>query len=819
MFKNYVLTALRNLKKNKLFALINVGGLAIGLAVFVFANLLATYEESHDRFFENYDRIYAIKTDVNPAARLGIVSIDTVYTAVGPLIKQEIPEIERVARSASSSVIINRDELKFYQSAHMVDPEFLDIFKFDYLHGDPNQKLTDTNSVIITETTAIKYFGRIDVLDEKLTINNTRDLRITGVIRDLPLNSHLAQNLLTEESLAMILNIEVYNEIFHQETFDNWSNISIQLKTYVLLPENVSPESLEERLDAIIDRFGPEDSREQVDSIGFRSLPEMNLLIWHAIGIPGIPIMRFLGLLVLGIACINFINLATAQALGRAREIGLRKTLGASRGRLAVQFLVEAVVIAFLGLIVAIGLIEYALPVFNSATNKIMTFSYLTDFSLLGFMVLTVLMVGILSGSFPALLLARLEASQALKGTMALGKWSLRFRKSLVISQNAFSVFLVITVMISFSQIQALQNRELGFDASNVQVLNRINREGVNENYVTLKNELARTPGVKSVTAASQYPYEQSTAQGKFNTVMDRASAVSLGRISVDYNFLETFNIPLLAGRQLSEDFAADAIPFDVEIQEAGTINVIISELAVNALGWENPEQALGQTIYRMLEDEQHVSFVVVGVSADALFQGFFNEQKPYIYIVRPENFGAALIKYDPAMQSEAVTGIEAVWKRVLPDFPVLRSSLDEEFAEVFSIFTNINKALVGFAVVALIIATVGLFGLSAFMADRRIREVGVRKTFGASTWQIVKLLTLQFSKPVFWAILIAWVLAWVVNFFTQDFFAEVMSMDFSFYMIFIYGGMFSLVLSWITVGSNAYRAANTNPINSLHYE
>ncbi|MCH7805607.1 MAG: ABC transporter permease, partial [Proteobacteria bacterium] len=503
MFKNYILTALRNLKKNKLFALINIGGLAIGLAVFVFANLLADYEETHDVFFENSERIYTIKTNVNPAAKLGIISIDTVFTAVGPLIKQDIPEIEKVARSAWTEVIINRDEVKFYQSVHMVDPEFLDIFKFDYLYGTPEQGLRDTNSAIITENTAIKYFGRTDVLGETLTLNNTRDLRITGVIKNLPLNSHLAGNMFTEESLEMMLNVEVYKEIFNVDSFENWGNLSTSLRTYVLLPEGVNPDGLEGRLDAILDRYGPEDTREIVASIGFRALPDMNLMVWHAIGIPGIMIMRFLGLLVLGIACINFINLATAQALGRAREIGLRKTLGASRARLAVQFLVESVVIAFLALLIAIAVIEYALPAFNTATNKIMTFSYLSDFSMMGFLILTVLTVGILSGSFPALLLARLEASNALKGTMALGKWGLRFRKFLVISQNTFSVFLIITVMISYAQTQALQNRDLGFDASNTQMLLRVNREGVNENYETLKNELSRVPGVTAVTAAS----------------------------------------------------------------------------------------------------------------------------------------------------------------------------------------------------------------------------------------------------------------------------------------------------------------------------
>ncbi|MCH8348550.1 MAG: FtsX-like permease family protein, partial [Proteobacteria bacterium] len=598
-----------------------------------------------------------------------------------------------------------------------------------------------------------------------------------------------------------------------------WGNLSTSLRTYVLLPEGVNPDGLEGRLDAILDRYGPEDTREIVASIGFRALPDMNLMVWHAIGIPGIMIMRFLGLLVLGIACINFINLATAQALGRAREIGLRKTLGASRARLAVQFLVESVVIAFLALLIAIAVIEYALPAFNTATNKIMTFSYLSDFSMMGFLILTVLTVGILSGSFPALLLARLEASNALKGTMALGKRGLRFRKFLVISQNTFSVFLIITVMISYAQTQALQNRDLGFDASNTQMLLRVNREGVNENYETLKNELSRVPGVTAVTAASQYPYEQSNSQGKYNTIREEASAVTLGQISVDYNFLETFNIPLIAGRQLSKDFAADATPRDVDLEAAGTTNIIISRMAVKSLGWESPEEALGQIIFRFRDSGQNISHVVVGVSEDALFQGFFNQLKPYIYTVRSKTFGAALIKYDPAMRTEAFAGIEAAWNRVVPDFPIISISLDEAFEDVFSIFTGINKALIGFSLVALLIATIGLFGLSAFMAERRIREVGIRKIFGASTGKIVRLLTLQFSRPVFYAIGIAWVLAFVVNWFTQDFFVEVISMDFSFYMIFIYGGLFSLVLAWVTVGANAYRAANTNPVNSLHYE
>jgi len=819
MFKNYLLSAIRNLRKNKLFAVINIIGLAIGLAVFVFANLFADYEESYDRFFENADRIYVVKTEVNPAARLGIVSLDNSYSAIGQLIPQEIPEAEAVATSIYTEIIVSRGDMKFYQGMTFVEPDYLDIFKFDFIEGNSEGALRDTSAAVLTEDTAIKYFGRTNVLGETLTLNNSRDVRITGVVRNLPPNSHLMNNLMSDEKFEMLVNSALSTEIFDQDFFNSWNNLTTSLRTYVLFPEGIDAYSLESRLDAIIDKFGPETTREIIARVGFRPLTDLNLGIWHAIGIPGILIMRFLGFVVLGIACINFINLATAQALGRAREIGIRKTMGASRGRLAVQFLVESVVVTFLALIIAVAVIEYALPAFNTATGKAMTFSYFRDMSMMASLVATVLAVGLASGSFPALLLARLEASDALKGTMALGKWSLRFRKLLVVLQNTFSVFLIITVMISYFQTKAIQDRDLGFNGENTEVLLRINRDGINENYETLKAELERVPGVRFATAASQVPYDQSNSNGKFNTVKDPASAVSMLTVSVDYNFFDAFEINLIAGRKFSEDYAGDLYRADGDEGAGGPVNVIVGRSAVKALGWNSPEEALGQTFYGLRGNGGDDTFIVVGVTDDVLIQGFHNEQKPFVYYRRPTDFSAALVKFDPAMYDQAVAGIEAAWNHVLPDYPILRSSLDEFFENVFRIFRNISNGIFGFAVMALLIATVGLFGLSAFMAEKRIREVGIRKTFGASTGKIVKLMTFQFSRPVLWAILIGWALAWVANYFTQDFFTEIMPMDFKFYMIFLFGGIFSLVLAWITVGANAYRAANSNPINSLHYE
>lgn len=820
MFKNYIVSALRNFWKNKLYSFINIGGLAIGLTVFVFANLYANYESTHDVFFENSERIYSIKSNINPAANLGVVSINSVFTAVAPLIRQDLPEIEKVARLGWTELIINRGDTKFYQSVHMVEPDFLDIFQFDYIQGNASQALRDNNSVVLTESTAIKYFGRSNVLGETLTLNNDRDLRVTGVIKDLPRNSHLAQNMFDDETLEMIVNEQVSYDIFDTDPAGNWNNLSTSLRTYVLLPEGVTPESLKARLNDIPERYGPENATDIVASMDFRRLKDMNLLAWQAIGIPAILIMRFLGLLVLGIACINFINLATAQALGRAREIGIRKTMGASRARLAVQFLVEAVVISFFALLIAVAVIEYALPAFNTATGKGITFSYFSDLSMTAFLFLTVLGVGLFSGSFPAFLLARLDASQALHGTMALGKWGVFFRKFLVISQNAFSVFLIISVMITYLQTKNIENQDHGFNADDTITLLRVNRDGVNENYEILQRELERVPGVISATAASQYPYEQSNNSGTYSLIRgDEATEVTLNRISVDYNFLETFEIPLLAGRQLSQDFSEDMISRDEARDSGRTVNVIISSLAAKRLGWDNPIDAVGGTFYRNTTSDENFAFVVAGVADDANFQGFHNELKPFIYRVEPGNFSTLLIKYDPTQQTQVEAGIEAVWNRVLPEFPIIRSSLDAAFNNVFQIFSGITNALLGFAIMAVLIATVGLFGLSAFMAERRIREVGIRKTFGASTSRIVKLLTFQFSMPIIWAIIFAVPAAYFVQSQLLAFFANPISQGFSFYMIFVVGALFSLLLAWVTVAANAYRAANSKPVDSLHYE
>lgn len=822
MFKNYLVSALRNFWKNKLFAFINIIGLAIGLMVFVFANLFADYEESHDAFFLNSERIYSVNSVINPAARLGVVSLNTAYPAFGPLLRQDIPEIEEVARLSWNDIIVNREEVKFYQPVHFVDPEFLNIFHFDFLHGTEANALRDNNSIVLTEKAAIKYFGRTNVLGEVITLNNEIDLKVTGVIRDLPRNSHLSGNALDDERFEMLTTLAVNQDIFDltDAEMNNWNNLSISNRTYVLLPEGVSGASLGGKLNAVMERYGPEDRGEIVSSTRLKPLTDMNLMLWDIIGIPGIFIMRFLGFLVLTIAAINFINLATAQAFGRAREIGIRKTMGASRSRLAIQFLVEAVVLTFFALLFAIAIIEYSLPAFNSATNKAMEFSYFSDFSMILFLLATVLGVGLISGSFPAFLLSKLEASKALKGSMALGKWSIRFRKFLVVSQNTFSVFLIIMVLVTYSMSNAIQNKDLGFNADNIEMFLRVNRAGVNENYETLKAEMERVPGVVAVTGSSQYPYEQSNSSSKYSLARgDEAGAISIQNIGVDYNFLEFLDIPLIAGRQLSRDYANDTIPRGANEDDGGNVNIIVNRMAAKQLGWANPAEAIGQTIYRQRDSGQSYSYTIVGVSENALFQGFHNEQKPFVHMAAPENFWALLVKYDPRAKNQAIQGVEAVWNSIVPDFPIIRLSTGQAFDDVFGLFKNINNALFGFTLMALLIATIGLFALSAFMAERRVKEVGIRKTLGASTAKIVKLLTYQFSIPVIWAVVLGSALGILATFALSQNFGGGTS-NFSGLLILIpVGGVMSLVLAWITVGANAYRAAITNPAETLGYE
>ena len=419
MFSNYVKLALRNMAKNRLYAAINIVGLAIGLAVFLFGSILVEYERNHDSMFTKRDRIFTAGSVFGPDADIGVRETDSIYTSLTPLMENEISDLEAVARTVNREFLVSVGEANdgYYQSITFADKELTGIFNFEYLHGDATA-LDDPSSIVLSEPIAQKIFGRTDVVGEVLTLDHEHDLRVTAVLREIPADSHFSSFFLNERQPRMFAQLAVLEKITEFDLAENWSNLSMGDMTYMLLPADRDRQWLHDQLNAVYQRHAPKDQLDFIPSLNVRPLVESNTMIWEAMGIPAIESIWLLGLLVLVIACVNYTNLATAQSLGRAREVGLRKTFGASQGQLLVQFLVESLTTAVLAMLLAIACMELVIPAFNQWADKAVTLNYL---DVAPFLLVTTLAVGFLAGAYPAYLITRSSPIDSLKNAMFSG--------------------------------------------------------------------------------------------------------------------------------------------------------------------------------------------------------------------------------------------------------------------------------------------------------------------------------------------------------------------------------------------------------------
>jgi putative ABC transport system permease protein len=809
MFWNNIKIALRNLKKNKLYAAINVVGLALGLAIYVFASILADYERSHDLFFKNADRIYTIGTSVLPEANLGIREIDSAHTALAPFIEAEVADVERVARSLRREYLVRVDEESFYELVRFVDPEFTEIFDFKFASGSPSA-LQDPSAAVISETFAEKYFGDADPIGQVVTLDNEHDFHIAAVIEDVPLNSHFNSAILNKSVLDIFIPFQALSRISDYNPAGEWDNLSMNDLTYVQLPPQLDGDWLQAQADALFDRHMPEQGKDFFAGFKVRPLQKANLVVWEMIGLPVMTIIKLLGLLVLVVACVNYTNLATAQALGRSREVGMRKTMGASRRQLLTQFLVEGVTIAAIAMLVALAGLEVVIQLFNNATNKILTLSYL---STLPWLVLTTLIVGVAAGAYPAWLITRASPIDALRDIARKTKKGTRFRAVMIGVQFAISVFMLSVVAIMYMQNQKMEDASYVFPRSEIYTLQRLNAEGISERLDTLRTELKNIPGVENVAYSIWTPFAQSNSSTNVSTVPgDDSNKTSLHLLRISPEFFDTYDIPLLAGSAPNREMANDRYS-----EESESLNVVVNELALEQLALGPADEAINKRFFDLDEDDNLKEYVIKGVVPTQNIVGLHNDIHPFMFYYDPTNHWVASIRIRGNMLS-TVAAIEEVWKDVIPEYPMQGRFLDETFEEVFQIFRGMNMALAGFAGLALILALIGLFGLAAFMATQRTKEIGVRKVLGAGSMQIARLLVWQFTKPVLWALLVALPLAYFASAAYLTFFAERIASSQSM-LIMLVAGIVGVVFAWGTVAGHAIRIAQRNPIQALRYE
>ncbi|MEM8765989.1 MAG: FtsX-like permease family protein [Pseudomonadota bacterium] len=808
MFKNYLTIAWRSLQKNKLYASINVFGLVLGLAVYLFANLLVAYERSHDLFFTNSDRIFTVGSHFSPTANIGINETDGVYSAFAPFFEAEVENVEAVARTIGREYLLSVDNDHYYETVRFADAELLEIFDFTYLGGDASA-LDDPMGIVLNREMATKLFGTTDVVGRTVLLDHDHALRVRAVIEDLPPNTHLAGNFLDDEGTAVIATLEALNTIDGYALEGNWNNLSMGDYTYMLMPAGTTKAELQPQLDAIYERHFPRKDLLVVDGIKVRKLVEANYVLWDAIGLPILESIRILGLLVLIVAIVNYTNLATAQSLGRSREIGLRKTMGATRGQLVIQFLVESLFVAFIAMVIALALVELLIPLFNVAMDKGLAINHLRE---LPWLIITTVLVGVVAGAYPAYTITQASPINALQNSGAKGLKGGFFRSIMLGLQFSITIFMLAMVMVMFTQNQKIESASEIYPKSQIITLSRLGVDSLMPRLETLRNELLTIPGVTGVSYTSQLPFEQSNSQ--FNASLEatgEAEDFLLTNIVIDEQWSAVFDVPLLAGRFLDPTRSADSMS-----EDATAANVIVNQLALERLGFGTPEAALGRVFYDLRQDSESRSLTIVGVLPDQNYQGFHNQIKPTVFRQIPERFRFAAIRVEGVAMGQAFSAVEDVWEEIVPDYPIQSRFLDDEFNETFQVYGGLSSVLGGFAGLALLLSLIGLFGLAAFMAAGRTKEIGVRKVMGASMTQIVRLLIWQFSKPVLWSLLVALPLAFLAANAYLSFFAERIS-----YALPIVGGagMLAVVFAWIIVAIHATRVARANPIHALRYE
>mgnify|MGYP005725316633 CR=1 FL=1 len=802
MLKNYLKIALRHFRKDKAYTFINVSGLAVGLAVCTLIALYIQHELSYDRFHKNADHIYRIAAEITSSE--GVSANAGTPHQLAPAMIQDFPELQNTTRFYTfGEALLQAQDKKFYEeNCLFVEPSFLNIFTFPLLQGDPKTALQQPNAVILTSSLAQKYFGDADPLGEQIRFNNKATFTVTGVVEDAPANSHF--------TFDVLVSLESLNEELTGVDLNQWGGY-FGTYVYTLLDGAVDPAALEAKIAPALEKYaGKEPNR--TARLFLQPLTEIHLYshIGDELGVnnqaANLYVIAAIGLLILTVAGINFMNLSTARSADRAREVGMRKTLGAEKTQLLRQFLGESILLALAALVVALLLVEFSLPWFNQLINKSLAFVYAQNLPLIGGLLLLTLTVGVVSGVYPAFVLAAFKPVSTLKSaklqTGNKGRFGLTLRKALVIFQFAVSIILIAATITIQRQLAFVRSANLGFDQE-LMLTVQMNDESVNKQYDVIKQDWLARPDVKAVTAS----YKSPIADYGFSTSLypkgrDGGEQFQINLNFVDYDFINAYGLETLAGRNFSPEFATDPMR-----------TILINEAAMKKLGFTSAEEAVGK-IYRLGINK--IDGEIIGVVKDFHIASLQEEIKPLVMLYFTEVYSVFSVKIQSADVSETLAALEASWQEFVPEFPFQYRFLDDYINSLYQQEEQ-TQAMVGvFSGLAVFIACLGLFGLASFSVQKRTKEIGVRKVLGASSRQIAALVSREFLTLVALANLIAWPLAWLAtNAWLQNFAYRVEIG----WLIFALAGGTALIIALLTVSSQAIKAALSNPVESLKYE
>ncbi len=815
MIQNLITVALRNLKKYRFYTFINVLGLTIGITACLVIFLFIRFELSFDRHNTNADRIVRIDWEV----RLG--EAHTYNAAVTPPMAEafvrEFPEVEAAARLRFSGSYQFKvaTENQIEPAVIFADNDLFKIFTFEFTAGDPTTALLDPHSMVISESCAARFFPNENPLGKTLIKDNTTLYKVTGVFKDMPENAHFRYN--------MFLSMEGLPESKNE----NW--IGGPFNTYLLLRADADPKELESKLPIIVEKYVMphaalvlgnnfiEQFKRDGSSLTLHVMPLTDIHLYSHLrnelssngDIKYVYLLGGVAIFILILAVVNFTNLATARSIKRAREVGIRKVMGSNRVHLGLQFLAESVMLSLLAFVIALAATEVTLPYFNTLTGSKLDIPF-GDFTIVASLFGVAILIGVLAGLYPGFVLSSYKPVSVLKGKVPIGESGTFMRSGLVVFQFTVSIFLTIGTLAIITQTRYMQDKELGFSPEQIIRLKDVSNAG--QRLYTFRDEMLKLPMIKNATISSYFPGPGSARKTpliwRYGMEPAPSNSVNIEQWSVDYDYAATLGLEFIAGRDFAREFPSDST------------GVILNATAAKRLGIF--DDAIGQkvNVFRDSPDgaqdrSQIDTYTVVGVVNDFNFESLRDNVQP-LGLFFGESIGSIAFRYETARTPDVIDALRSTWQKVAPGEPFIYAFIDQDFQRLYTTEQKLSRIFMLFAGLAIVIACLGLFALTAFTAEQRTKEIGIRKVLGASVQQIVVLLSLSFGRLILISFLLAAPLAmfairWYLDQYAYK--ADITA------WLYLQAGLFASVLAAITLGYQSIKAARNNPVDSLKYE
>lgn len=809
MFKNYLLVAYRNLIRHKGFSFLNIAGLALGLTACLLIGLFVHDELQYDKFLPAGERVYRVYTEETEGEVAE--SMASVPPMFAPTMQQEFPEVEqsmRILMTSSVSLFEVGDKKIYMENGLIADSTFFAMFPLPFKYGSATQALDAPASIVLAEDMASRFFGDENPVGKEIKMNK-QTLLVKGVLQNNQSKFHLKVNYVVPLSLAQIpakrMNSWGWQQFYtYVRLKPGTDNKQAQAKLQDYITQKVQPLMPQSDPITYVPHLQPlQDIYLHSASFKFDTGPRGNITYVKALSI--------IAVFILLIACFNFVNLATAKSVQRAKEVGIRKTIGASQQQLMLQFLLETVLLTFISVFIALVLASAFLPALNEFTGKDMSFRLLANPVVLLLLLLLTVGVGLVAGFYPALVLSGFKPVKVLKsavvteGMFGRIQW---LRHGLIVIQFSLTIFLLVSAMVVFLQVNYLHTKDLGFNREQIMFF-PMRGNNMTKSYETFKNELQQGPGISSVSIGYGFPGDAVAGDQLLVPKDGEQKLFSTTHLMVDYDYIKTLGLELLNGRDFSKEQTTDK-----------DHAFIINETAVKEFGFENPQKAIGKTLIWQFEGPSNPDSVkkgqVIGVVKDFHYKSLYDKVEPAVLHIFPDAYWKVAVKMKPDNISQSVGHVKEVWGKFSPDYPIEYKFMDENFDQMYKAEDKLKSLLWIFTGIAIFVGCLGLFGLATYAAERRKKEIGIRKVLGANVSTIVGLLSKEFIRLVVVAAVIAFPVAWLVmRTWLEDFAYRI---DIPLW-VFVAAGVAAATVAFLTISYQAIKAATTNPIKNLRTE